>query len=91
MQGRNNGGRNSTAMKLLLSPAQAAQIEPHLRHGTVLLARVDRLAFDGSNGGTSGALTLVFTSIPAERLASVRLAISGEQAKPKRKAKPQTL
>jgi hypothetical protein len=88
MQGRNNGGRNSTAMKLLLTPAQAAQIEPHLRYDAVLLARVDRLAFDGSNGGTSGALTLVFTSIPIDRLASVRAAIAGHPAPaPTKKAK----
>ncbi len=78
-------------MKLPLTTDQTAQIEPHLRHDAVLLARVDRLAFDGTNSATAGALMLVFTSIPIERLASVRLAISGEQAKPKRKAKPQTL
>jgi hypothetical protein len=74
-------------MRLELTTDQAAQIEPHLRPGTVLLARVDRAPFDGTNPQTSGALMLVFASIPIERLASVRAAISGEQAKPKRKAK----
>jgi hypothetical protein len=78
-------------MLLPLTTDQTAQIEPHLRHDAVLLARIERMAFDGSNAATAGALMLVFTSIPSARLASVRAAISGEQAKPKRKAKPQTL
>lgn len=77
-------------MRLELTTAQAAQIEPHLRHGTVLLARVERLEFDGSNGGTSGALSLVFVAIPIDRLASVRAAISGEQTKPKTKLRNST-
>ena len=67
-------------MKLPLTTAQAAQIEPHLRHDAVLLARVDRLTFDGGNATTSGALVLVFTTVPAERLASVRDAIAGHPA-----------
>jgi hypothetical protein len=77
-------------MRLPLSPAQSAQIEPHLSHGTVLLGRVDRAPFDGTNPQTSGALTLVFTSIPIDRLASVRAAISGEQTKPKTKLRNST-
>ena len=73
-------------MRLPLTTDQSAQIEPHLRPGTVLLGRVDREPFSGSNAGTSGTLVLVFTEVPAERLDAVRRAIAGEVKKRKARA-----
>ena len=71
-------------MRLPLTTDQAAQIESHLHPGTVLLGRIHREQFDGSNADTSGALVIVFTSIPSERLDAVRAAIAGQPAKPHR-------
>ena len=65
-------------MKLTLTTAQAAQIEPHLRTGWTLLGRITREGFDGTNGATSGRLEILFAEIPSERLDAVRHAIAGE-------------
>ncbi len=77
-------------MKLLLTPAQAAQIEPHLRPGMTLLGKIEREGFDGSNAGTSGRLTLELGSVPTASLPALRDAIRNATAPapaPKRKAK----
>ena len=85
-------------MRLELTTAQAAQIEPHLRHGMTLLGKIEREGFDGSNAGTSGRLTLELGSVPTASLPALRDAIRNATATapapaPKRngKAKPQTL
>ena len=67
-------------MRLELTAAQSAQLMPLMRHGSQLLARVDREQFDGTNPATSGRLVLVVTAIPSARLDAVRAAIAGEGA-----------
>ncbi len=75
-------------MRMELTADQCAQLTPHLRPDAVLLGRVERESFNGTNADVSGRLLIVFTSIPADRLDAVRLAIDGELAPaPKRKAK----
>lgn len=67
-------------VRLELTPSQAAQIAPHLLPGIVMLGRVDREAFTGTNAGTCGTLTMIFASIPTERIEAVRAAIAGTPA-----------
>lgn len=71
-------------MRLPLTAEQFRQIEPHMQPGFTILGRLDREPFDGTNGATSGRLTLIFTAIPGARLDAVRAAIAGEP-KPARK------
>lgn len=80
-------------MKLPLTTDQAAAVTPHLRHGWTLLGKIEREVFDGSNAGTSGALALELGNVPTASLPALRDAIRNATApaKPKRKAKPQTL
>jgi hypothetical protein len=76
-------------MKLPLTPAQAAQIEPHLRPGWTMLGKVEREPFSGTNAETCGRLVLELGSVPASALPRLRDAIRAATApaKPKRKAK----
>ena len=76
-------------MRLELTPAQAAQIEPHLRPGLALLGRVTREQFDGSNSATCGTLTLELGIVPEASLPALREAIrtATHPAKPKRNAR----
>lgn len=77
-------------MRLALTAAQAAQLAPHLRPGTALLGRVSREPFNGTNGDTSGALTLELGTVPEASLPALREAIrmaTGPAPKVKRKVK----
>lgn len=62
-------------MKLRLSPSQIAELLPFLRPGEVLLARIDREVFDGTNPTTSGTPFIEFGSIPASSLGALRNAV----------------
>ena len=76
-------------MKLPLTLAQAAQIEPHLRPGFVMIGRVMREQFDGGNAATCGTLMLKLGSVPEASLPALREAIrtatSSAPVKPRRK------
>ena len=76
--------------RLILTIAQAAQTEPHLKHGWTMLGRITREGFDGSNAETSGALILELGSVPTASLpalrAAIRTATAPAPAKAKRKA-----
>lgn len=78
-------------MKLPLTIAQAAQIEPHLRPGMTLLGRITRETFTGRNGETSGALVIELGSVPEASLPalreSIRRATAPAPAKTERKGK----
>ena len=69
-------------MRLPLTTDQAAQIEPHMRPGLTMLARIERETFAGTNGATSGRLMLIFIEIRGDRMDAVRAAIAGEAAPP---------
>jgi hypothetical protein len=77
-------------MRLILTPEQAAQIEPHLRHGRTLLGKVEREPFDGSNAATCGQLRIELGSVPTSALPALRDAIrtaTTTPQKPRRRAK----
>ena len=77
-------------MHLILTTEQSAQIEPHMRHGWTLLAKVEREMFDGTNTATAGQLRLEVGAVPTSSLPALREAIRTATApapKPKRKAK----
>ena len=67
-------------MKLPLTTAQAAQIEPHLRHGMTLLGKIEREGFDGSNPQVSGRLILELGNVPTASLPALRAAIRSATA-----------
>ena len=67
-------------MRLPLSSAQAAQIEPHLRHGMTLLGKIEREGFDGSNPQVSGRLILELGNVPTASLPALRAAIRSATA-----------
>ncbi len=75
-------------MILPLTAEQLTALAAFQQPGFVLLARLDRETFNGSNAATSGTMRLLCTSIPDDRLAAVRAAIAGEKPPAKRKAKP---
>jgi hypothetical protein len=60
---------------LRLTREQTAIIAPDLRFGFVLLGRIIREPFDGSNGATSGSLMLEYGSVPEASLPALRQAI----------------
>ena len=62
-------------------------IEPHLRTGWTLLGKVEREQFTGSNGETSGRLTIELGRVPTASLPALRAAIAGESPPAKRKAR----
>jgi hypothetical protein len=65
---------------------QAAQIEPHLRHGWTLLGKIEREGFNGTNGETCGRLVIELGSVPTSALPRLREAIRNATAPaPKRK------
>lgn len=71
-------------MKLILTAAQASQIEPHLTVGRALLGRVLRKQYDPASPATAGRLTIELGSVPEASLPALRAAI---RAKPKKKAR----
>jgi hypothetical protein len=62
-------------MKLRLTHSQVAELAAHLRSGIVLLARIDREVFDGTNVDSSGTPFIEFGSVPASSLNALRNAI----------------
>jgi hypothetical protein len=77
-------------MRLELTTDQAAQIEPHLRHGWTLLGKIERELFNGANPQTSGRLTIELGRVPDASLPALRDAIRNATAPApakKRKAK----
>lgn len=62
-------------MKLALTPDQQTELLHHLRPGHVLIAKIAREAFDGTNPQTSGTLLIDFKSIPETALHEIRAAI----------------
>lgn len=62
-------------MRLGLTALQIAELEAHLRPGIVLLARIDRESFAGTNAETSGRPFIEFGSVPASSLPALREAV----------------
>ena len=75
-------------MRLILTSAQQAAIEPHLRHGWTMLAKVEREMFTGTNTATAGQLRIEIGAVPTSALPALRDAIvkATAPAPPKRKA-----
>ena len=65
--------------EIILTAGQTAVIEPLLRLGFVVLGRVMREPFDGSNAGTSGRLIIEFGPVPKAALPKLREAIRRAQ------------
>ena len=76
-------------MHLILTSAQAAQIEPHMRHGWTLLAKIEREMLDGTNTATAGQLRIEIGAVPTASLPALRDAVqrATAPAPPKRKRK----
>ena len=62
-------------MRLILTPEQAAEIEPHMRPGFTLMGKIEREMFDGTNAATSGQLRLELGSVPTRSLPALRTAV----------------
>lgn len=75
-------------MKLVFTPEQSAQIEPHLLLGRALLGRVTREPYDTTNPDsyrTCGRLMIELGSVPEASLPALRAAIRAKPAKNSKK------
>ena len=62
-------------MRLILTSEQAAQVEPHMRHGWTLLAKIEREMLDGTNTATAGQLRIEIGAVPTASLPALRAAV----------------
>ena len=75
--------------RLILTAQQVAIVLEHMQPGRVLLGRILRQPFDGTNAEVSGALVLEFGHVPEASLPNLRAAITkATRLKPKRQPTP---
>lgn len=65
--------------EIILTAGQTATIEPLLRPGLVVIGKVMREPFDGTNAATSGRLTIELGPVPEVALPKLREAIRRAQ------------
>lgn len=70
-------------MKLILTPEQTAQIEPHLIPDRALLGRVTREQYDPQQPVTAGRLIMELGAVRESALPALRLAIGKAVSKKK--------
>lgn len=66
-------------MTIPLTPSQAETLKAHLRPGHVLIAKIAREAFNGTNPDSSGTLLIDFIPVSESTLTAIREIIRKER------------